>query len=61
MGEGASHPTPAGLRAYLGAYAVQGYALPLREASVLSLRDTSDFPAHVPDILGSGCLGVAGS
>ena len=35
--------------------------LPFREASVLSLRDTTDFPASVPDILGSGCPSVAGS
>ena len=39
----------------------QGYALPLHEASVLSLRDTTDFPASVPNILGSGCPSVAGS
>ena len=31
---------------------LQGYALPLREASVLSLRDTTVFPASLPDILG---------
>ena len=40
---------------------LQGYALPCREASGLSLWDTTDFPARVPDILGSGGPSVAGS
>jgi hypothetical protein len=40
---------------------LQGYALPCREASVLSLRYTTDFPVSVPDILSSGCPSVAGA
>src|SRR5713101_4056627 len=31
---------------------LQGYVLPLRAASVLSLQSTPGFPASVPDILG---------